>query len=179
MPLVAVLLILAGVAIATTGLATRSAGATPVRPPQLNINIKRKVEEFRELAVDESEGLVHVRSPLVLAVIARETAGISRPGAAGEVGLMQVMRAAWQDYFAATNDPDAASFPADLESPRINIRVGAWFLDRKIQDMRGDLYHGLRAYNCGTRGARDNPGCGGAYAEWILNVGEPAFRAIT
>lgn len=146
--------------------------------PHLDSRIRQQVEEWRRTVERESVGLRHVTVPLVLAVIARETGGVGRRGAAGERGLMQVDEAAWQDYQAEKNDPDAMTFDT-LDSPDINVRVGAWFLNEKIQEMRGDRYNGVRAYNCGFEGARKNPSCGATYASWIVNVGEPTFRQGT
>lgn len=171
------LLVLMGVWVASR-LATRSASNPATQPPaSIHPAVKKQVEAFRPVAEREAVGR-YVTVPLVLAVIARETGGISRPGLAGEVGLMQVSLAAWQDYQTERNDPDANPFPAALDSPDINIRVGAWFLDRKIDEMGGNVFEGLRAYNCGFQGAKRNPTCGSTYAEWVTKTGEPAFRSL-
>ena len=153
---------------------SRSAGATPAPPSRLDTRIRRRVEELRATVDRENAGNRYTTTALVLAVIARESGGESRRGADGERGVMQVTREAWQDYQAEKNDPDAATFDT-LDSPDICIRVGSWFLDQKIWEFRGDRYNGLRAYNCGFRGASDNAACGATYASWIIEQ-EPQFR---
>ena len=141
----------------------------------LNARIRERVEQWRRVAEREAEGRRHVTVPLVLAIIARESGGDETArGLAGELGLMQVIKEAWQDYRAETNDPDAATFDT-LSSPDINIRVGAWVLNERLGAFP-KRYDGIRAYNCGESGARNSAACGAAYADWVLNVGLPAFQ---
>lgn len=142
-------------------------------------DVKSRVEEHRRAVEREASGNVGVWTALVLAVIARESGG--DPGAVGDFGasqgLMQIQRATWQDYQAATADPETAIWPDSMLVAALNIRVGAWTLGRRIAEM-GNVIDGLRAYNCGVTGAERNPTCGAEYARWVLDIGEPAFRDI-
>lgn len=174
-------------------LATRKAGATTPEPPtdatrpttpRVDPRIRARVLDLRDMVARQTYGLRFATVPLVLSVIARESGGGDQysnavpRGTNGERGLMQLTLAAFQDYKA--EHPDYLLVFEDMEDPESNVQVGAWFLDRKIEEMRArgranPTYDGLRAYNCGTRGAIEHPTCGGSYAEWVLNVGLPSF----
>lgn len=157
------------------GVLSRGGGASSASPRRLlDPDLLASIERWRKYAEDEAGDM----AALVLAVIARESRGDANAiGGVGEIGLMQLTRAAWTDYQMERNDPEANPFPDAVMDPKINIRVGSWFLRRKIEEM-GSLYHGLRAYNCGTTGAKTSPTCGANYATWITETGLPAFRRI-
>ena len=167
--------VLAGFAVFAVGILSRLNGnAQPGARPRLNSVIKSRTRDWAGVVETESGG---VPSSLVLGVIARESGGDQNAhGRAGEIGLMQLTEAAVVDYMRENADPDVPDFGA-VESGQINIRVGSWFLGRKIEEM-GTRFHGLRAYNCGTFGARSNSTCGAEYARWILEVAEPEFRTV-
>lgn len=144
--------------------------------PRLHPTIRERTARWAQTV--RAEGHPAVEPSLLLGVIARESGGNENAaGSASEVGLMQLSKAAVQDYMAETADPDVVDL-ASVEVPQVNIRVGSWYLARKIEEM-GSRYEGLRAYNCGTVGARRNPTCGAEYARWILEVAEPEFRTAT
>lgn len=153
-------------------------GEQPASGGSSNVTVSNTVRartlEWRELVSREAEW-PHLRPSLILAVIARESGGaVEAVGSAGEVGLMQVTKEAWQDYQLQRNDPEATLFPADLQRASVNIRVGSWYLSQRIGEM-GNEYDGLRAYNCGAAGARRNVACGAAYAKGVRDS-EPVFK---
>ena len=154
----------------------RPAGTTRPGPGGLAREVRENILQWRSLVEQEAErpGLSF---SLVLAVIGKESAGQDgAEGRAGEIGLMQITQGAWQDYLSETNDPDVPTFE-DAFPARLNIRVGSWYLSRKVEEM-GSVRHGLRAYNCGTAGARRDPNCGAEYARSILEVFEPQLRSL-
>lgn len=133
----------------------------------MNKDVRADVLAWRFLVESEAQR-PRLRDSLVLSLIARESRGISTAvGRDEDIGLMQVTRPAWQDYQTETNDPDTVIFPDSMLDPALCIRVGSWFLDRKIAEMGGD-YDGLRAYNRGAAGAAASPTAGADYARWIL-----------
>jgi soluble lytic murein transglycosylase-like protein len=154
---------------------SRPAGAT--RPGgALSRAVREDTLAWRGL-VEQEAGLPGLWDYLVLALIAKESGGNENAiGSADppERGLMQITEAAWEDYQRATNDPDTPTYE-DAWPARTNIRVGAWFLSQKIEEM-GTTREGLRAYNCGTAGAKRNPNCGAEYARTILEIFEPELR---
>jgi soluble lytic murein transglycosylase len=71
-------------------------------------------------------------------------------GAAGESGLMQITPPVGEAWAAATRHPDYR--PELLFDPEINLRVGAWYLARALQqwsDRRDPLPYALAQYNAG------------------------------
>lgn len=146
-------------------------GGTVVHP-----KIVSRVEEWRRDVEEETRGFLRVFPSLVLAVIARESGG--DPGATGDggdsIGLMQIQQATWQDYQTATNDPETVVWPDSMLEGRLNIRVGSWTLDQRI-DIMGSTFEGLRAYNAGVVGAKRNPTLSADYARWVGEIGVPAF----
>jgi soluble lytic murein transglycosylase-like protein len=135
-----------------------------------------QVNQWRLIAEQEASNRYRdVTTPLVLAVIARESSGDDQvlDGAAGEIGLMQISNDAWADYHNQTMDPDVPTF-SDVRVNTFNIRVGAWYLAEKIEDM-GTVFDGLRAYNRGTTGATRDNLAGAEYARWVLDVAKPVF----
>jgi soluble lytic murein transglycosylase-like protein len=113
----------------------------------------------------------------MLALILRESRGDpAAVGATDDYGLCQVTRPAWQDYQTETGDPETAIFPDSMLDPRLCVRVGGWFLDRKIEEM-GNARDGLRAYNAGTAGARRDVTRSAGYADSILRY-EQIFQRI-
>lgn len=177
-------------ALVLLALVSRKAGATGPEPPmdstrptppRVDPRIRDRVLDLRDMVKRQTEGLRFATVPLVLSVIARETGGLSRRGQDGERGLMQVSLLAFQDFQA--EHPDLLLVFEDMEDPETNIQVGSWFLDQKISEMRqrgmaDPTYNGLRAYNCGTKGAIEHPTCGASYAEWVINVGLPSFEGF-
>lgn len=158
------------------GLRAVSRSSTAPRP-RLSQTTRENVEAWRQVAARQIEGRANVSLSLVLAVIARESAG--NPNATGgldEVGLMQVRQPALTDYLREVDDAEVNEL-SDLEAAPANIRVGAWFLNRKIEEM-GSVFHGLRAYNAGTVGATNNPTRGAEYARWIVEVAKPEFATL-
>ena len=156
------------------GILERAPRSGPSRP-RLSERVRDAVLAWRDLVEVQIHGRPNVSVPLVLAVIARESAGDpNATGSVGEIGLMQVGAAAFTDYLREIDDGQANEVQ-DLEAPDVNIRVGAWFLNRKIEEM-GSVFHGLRAYNAGTVGATNNPLRSAEYARWVLEVAKPEFR---
>jgi soluble lytic murein transglycosylase len=105
------------------------------------------IEEGREAGVDPR---------LLSAVVWKESRfKAAAIGAAGEVGLMQIMPAAAADWARAhRRDPPA---PRDLLDPRLNVRVGAWYLakgHRDWQDHPQPEARALAQYNAGPSVAR-------------------------
>lgn len=133
----------------------------------LSDTVRLRCEEFRGI-VDRESNWPFLTNALVLGVIARESAGNRdvRDGAAGEVGIMQVTPGAWTDYDRALQDPEIPTFD-DTRTPEHNVRVGSWYLSNAIADM-GSAREGLRAYNAGVYGARNNPTLSADYADWVL-----------
>ncbi len=72
-------------------------------------------------------------------------------GRRGEVGLMQITRAAAADWAAAEGRPVPAL--SELFVPSVNVRAGAWYLQRALQywTSRTDdpLPYALAEYNAG------------------------------
>lgn len=148
---------------------------TPQRWPVVPAETFRQVDRWRSTVEDESRNLPNVYTALVLAVILRESRGeASAAGPTGDYGLMQVTRVAWQDYQTETGDLETVVFPDSMLDPRLNIRVGSWFLNRKIEEM-GTTRDGLRAYNAGTAGARRDPSQSADYADSTLRY-VPIFK---
>ena len=138
---------------------------------------RRRVERWR-YAVQAAIAYhsAYVKPSLVLALIAKESGGVE--GAVGnddDRGLMQLTLPAWTDYVNLSGDPSPPGFN-DMQHAEPNARVGVWFLQHSI-DAMGSTRDGLRAYNRGVGGAREDPTAGAAYADWILAV-EPSFRAV-
>lgn len=131
--------------------------------------VRLRCEEFRAI-VDREGSWPRLSIALVLGVIARESGGdgMVRDGSAGEVGIMQVTEAAYLDYYRATNDADIPTFD-DARSHEHNVRVGSWYLSNAIAEM-GSEREGLRAYNAGVFGARNNPNLSADYADWVLSA---------
>lgn len=162
----------------------RSAGAT--RPSDggqgvaLEPATKARVEQWRAIvrSAIAFHAATYAKTSLVLALIARESSGkehaLGDPET-GDRGLMQITSPAWTDYVNFSGDPSPPSFD-DLWHAEQNVRVGVWFLETKIEEM-DSVRDGLRAYNRGTAGAKDDPTAGAAYADWILAV-EPEFRSV-
>ena len=118
-----------------------------------------------------------VSTSLVLALIARESRGKETAiGDADDRGLMQITSVAWTDYINLSGDPAPPRFN-DMFHAEPNTRVGVWFLQHSI-DAMGSVRDGLRAYNRGVQGAKDDPSGSAEYADWILAV-EPKFRGVT
>lgn len=148
---------------------TQTTPGSGAPPPKLDPEVLSDVNRWRRTVEIESHGRVGLTAGLILALIARESRGISTAaGPTGDYGLMQITLPAYQDYIAEVNDPAAVPFPDCLLDPVINVRIGSWFLARKIEEM-GNEFNGLRAYNAGTTGARRDPLIAASYAQWITD----------
>lgn len=143
--------------------------------PGLPAETFRQVDRWRPVVEVESRNRVNVWTALALAVICRESRGEENAqGPTDDFGLMQITRPAWQDYQTATGDLETVVFPDSMLDGRLNIRVGCWFLNQKIEEM-GNARDGLRAYNAGTAGARRDANQSADYADSTLRY-EPIFR---
>jgi soluble lytic murein transglycosylase-like protein len=143
--------------------------------PQLPAETFREVDRWRVQVEEETRNRANVWTSLLLALILKESRGDpAATGSTSDYGLCQITRPAWQDYQTETGDLETVVFPDSMFDPRLNIRVGAWFLNRKIEEM-GNARDGLRAYNAGTAGARRNPNQSADYADSILRY-EPIFK---
>ena len=97
----------------------------------------------------------------ILAIIWQESGGNPlAKGAAGEIGLMQIMPLTGSLYGATT--------PEELWNPVMNIRVGARYLQYCF-DNTPTAFDALRAYNAGVTGSRRSPLNGKAYANSVMN----------
>ncbi len=86
---------------------------------------------------------------LLLAIMHVESSGDpAARGAAGEVGLMQVMPATAQQVRPGIT-------PAELADPEINLDVGAAYLAAQLRRYGGDLWQAVSAYNAGTATPRN------------------------
>lgn len=105
------------------------------------------IEESRAAGVDPR---------LLSAVIWKESRfKADAVGLAGEVGLMQIMPATAGDWAREHGRP--APTPRDLLDPRLNLRVGAWYLARGYRDWAKQPHpeaHVLAQYNAGPSVAR-------------------------
>jgi soluble lytic murein transglycosylase-like protein len=168
------------IAAAAAYLLLRNTGKEPPSPAPRRAVVPaetfRQVERWRPTVDDESSDRPNVRTALILAVILRESRGeAGAAGPTGDYGLMQITRPAWADYQTETGDLETVVFPDSMLDPRLNIRVGSWFLNRKIEEM-GTVRDGLRAYNAGTAGARRDPSQSADYADSTLRY-VPLFES--
>lgn len=108
---------------------------------------------YREMV--EREAAVRGLDPLLMAALIRqESAFVAdiRSGA-GAIGLMQVMPATGREV-ARRIGPEAYA-PESLESPEVNLHLGATFLSDMLERFGPELPLVLSAYNAGpTRAAR-------------------------
>lgn len=88
-------------------------------------------------------------------------------GAAGEVGLMQVMPAT-----ARSVDPSVST--SDLWDPITNIDVGAHYLANQLARYGGDVAKAVSAYNAGTATSRNQP-----YVDKVFGAVWPAASDAT
>jgi len=71
-------------------------------------------------------------------------------GAAGEVGLMQITRAAGLDFSSSRGFP--AFHESQLREPTLNVEIGCWYLKRSLERYKNSPYPELFAllrYNAG------------------------------
>lgn len=83
-------------------------------------------------------------------------------GSSGEIGLGQMMPGAASDVGIALDDLRG--------NVRLQIFKAAQFLRLQIDRAGGDILLGVRAYNAGLRGARNNPSLSVSYAAHILGL---------
>jgi len=113
-----------------------------------------------------SEGGSVVPATLILAVIRQESAGDPNAvGSIGEVGLMQMTPAAWED---ATGQLEPSADPLS------NMMAGATYLmlcNVRMGYTRENPYwlQALRAYNAGASAANRDNFIGRAYAESVMS----------
>jgi soluble lytic murein transglycosylase len=71
-------------------------------------------------------------------------------GSAGELGLMQISRAAASDFSAQRGSPPFSE--EQLFEPELNIGIGCWYLERSIEHYRSSphpILFALLRYNAG------------------------------
>jgi soluble lytic murein transglycosylase-like protein len=108
--------------------------------------------------IDYNATIYIVPAAVVAAVIATESGGVeSRKGAAGEIGLMQLLpQGAIADWLRFNGYPDIfinglKDFPDELTNyfePAQNIKVGTWYL-AQLYDKYGSWDKAFNAYNSG------------------------------
>lgn len=132
------------------------------------------IEKYKNIILKESAKHSNIFPELVAAVISKESAGNPRAqGKAGEVGLMQISFIALEDY----NKRFRKSYQLeDLLIPEINIEVGSGFLSMQIERMGNDTYGGVRAYNAGERGAKENTKLSITYANDVFKRAENLIK---
>ena len=77
-------------------------------------------------------------------------------GSAGEVGLMQITRAAAADYAARTGFPEHS--PEQLIEPELNVEIGCWYLKNSLdhyKDSPHAVLFALLRYNAGESRANN------------------------
>ncbi len=71
-------------------------------------------------------------------------------GPAGEIGLMQITKAAASDFASQKGFPPM--YEGDLMDPRLNIEIGCWYLGRSIEHYKNSpqpMLFALLRYNAG------------------------------
>jgi soluble lytic murein transglycosylase len=102
----------------------------------------------------------HLDPALVAAVIYAESHfDQSVRSRSGAVGLMQVMPATAQEI--AHKSGGVAFVTSDLDTPRINILYGCFYLRRLMDQYHGSLVETLAAYNAGS----------GNVDQWVASLG--------
>ena len=95
---------------------------------------------------------------ILTALINKESGGNAYAlGAAGEIGLGQL------------KSSTALDLGINPWIPSDNIKGAAKYLAQQIK-ATGNIFDGLRAYNAGLGGSKDNPNAGAGYATDILNA---------
>jgi hypothetical protein len=108
---------------------------------------------------DEAAARYGVDPSVLLAVIEVESSGDpAARGAAGEVGLMQVMPATAQMVRPGISE-------AELWDPATNVDVGAAYFARQLQRYGGDVAAAISAYNAGTATPRNQ-----SYVDRVLGA---------
>lgn len=107
---------------------------------------------YRDLITTEAQkyGL----DPLLLFSVVRQESlfeGFVR-SSAGAHGLMQVIPATGEQIASELNWPPAYD-SEDLYRPIVSLRFGAYYLDKNIDLLDGNIYAGLAAYNAGPGNA--------------------------
>ena len=117
----------------------------------------QKIERWRPL-VESTVGCDQIMVDVLLAQIEVESGGhADYYGAAGEVGLLQVLPADNAVRPELSNPARPAAYA--LLDPSVNVQSGYAYLLECIGEM-GNVFDGLRCYNAGANGAR---GGGGFY----------------
>lgn len=96
---------------------------------------------------------------ILYSIMWQESAGYpDAMGAAGEVGLMQILPSTAADFNFSR---------IDLDRPYCNILAGAVFFSWLL-DQTDTTFNAVRAYNAGLTGSRRNPENGKDYAESVM-----------
>ncbi len=107
-------------------------------------------------------GLLPGSDPFLIAAVIREESSFdfNAVSKAGAIGLMQLMpqtaeRAARQLQFLEFE-------PEMLRDPRLNVRLGTWYMSRLLRRFEGNIVFAVAAYNAGpeavSRWIRKRPG---------------------
>lgn len=107
---------------------------------------------YRSLVVQTSQSLR--MSPYLVAAVIRVESGF-RPdvvSARGAQGLMQLLPST--AYWIAQKSSPGFRGPLDLKDPRLNIRLGAWYLRYLMNRFHRHTILALAAYNGGPRTVR-------------------------
>ena len=108
-------------------------------------------------------------------------------GSAGEVGLMQITRAAASDFAAETGFPEHTT--EQLIEPELNVEIGCWYLGKSLEhykDSPNPILFALFRYNAGESRANNwlrlalsaPPPAGTSPEQYYLSLAEyPKTRA--
>lgn len=125
--------------------------------------VPAQVAAYRE-TITEAARRYGVPAPVLAAMIAVESSGNRYAvGRSGEVGLMQITPAAYEDVKRAGLYDAGFAVPNDAR----NVFVGAAYLSIKLRETN-DLFNAIRAYNGGYVGTKNNPGLSVDYANRVL-----------
>ena len=167
----------ASMALADSGGGGGSPLATPVPTPDGVIvtaqmtaercgQYKRVVDHWLEMDKSPEDDFIHLDKthvPLVLSVMAKESACLTDVSDGQSIGLMQVIPRPWLP---------------DVRSNGMNIYTGMYILDRSIELADGDVALALAYYNCGVpKVEADACGKRGGkhYAQDVLTFWYPYF----
>lgn len=131
------------------------------KPATSTATVRQNVLSFRGIAKRFAD-IYNLPETLILAIIHKESGGNPNArGANGEKGLMQVKDIAVKDVW---ENETRASF-----DPETNIRHGVAFLQVQINRC-GSIFDGLKCYNQGQKGAKENPVIAENYANDVLRI---------
>lgn len=128
---------------------------------------ERVIYHWLDMEKSPEDDFIHLTEahvPLVLSVMAKESACLPDVTDGQSIGLMQVIPRPWLP---------------DVRSNAMNIYTGMYILDRCIELSDGDILKALAYYNCGVdKVERDACGARGGihYAEDVLSFWLPLFK---